>query len=158
MAQKTDYAGAPSTFFKTPKHVLTFKDAMTIIKRGYDTPHIMVFLIMLEPTESKMTSTFETKPWNFGDKDKALFWDTLRALKKKPNQVYTKLNRPDRDGTMRFVLAIRSEGDDFPEPIAVLAISSSEAGLIFWFKNEKNRDDVHTWLTKTKAKSTVKEM
>ena len=75
----------------------------------------------------------------------------ITGEEQKPTQYAS--DHPDRNGTMRHILAICHEEDDYVDPVVALAIQRQETGTIFLFSVKSNRDKVVEWC-KPKKKTT----
>ena len=146
-------AQATSICYKVQQGVLMAKDAMKIMNIGFEEPGMMAFTIIHGDSEDGMTP-FLIKVFNRGADDKARFWDMMKQYKNKQDMVFTALDRPDRNGIMRHILAIRPEEGDYGDPVVALTIQRAEAGTIFWFSVKENRDKVIEWLKTKKMKTT----
>ena len=125
---------------------------MKMMRIGFGEQGMMAFTIIISEPEDGVTPYF-IKVFKSCAGDKAHFWDMMKAYKNNSRMVFTALDHPDRNGTMRHILAICHEEDDYVDPVVALAIQRQETGTIFLFSVKSNRDKVVEWC-KPKKKTT----
>ena len=111
---------------------------MKMMRIGFGEQGMMAFTIIISEPEDGVTPYF-IKVFKSCAGDKAHFWDMMKAYKNNSRMVFTALDHPDRNGTMRHILAICHEEDDYVDPVVALAIQRQETGTIFLFSVKSNR-------------------
>ena len=141
--------------------IVTAEDAMDLIHKGYSHKEDICFYVHRDSIhDEKNKAAFSVS--RFKKEHKTHLFNELKVLRSRGTS-FLKLDREDKEGVMRHVIAVWKDGEE-PDPvcnyIGIVSIcgfdsvtkscyiSRVQPGSIYWFHSEENRNRVHDWVTK----------
>ena len=141
--------------------IVTAEDAMDLIHNGYSHKEDICFYVHRDSIhDEKNKAAFSVS--RFKMEHKTHLFNELKVLRSRGTS-FLKLDREDKEGVMRHVIAVWKDGEE-PDTVCNLIgivsicgfdsvtkscyISRVQPGSIYWFHSEENRNRVHDWVTK----------
>ena len=126
-------------------------DAMKLMLKGYENMRDICFYVHRDEKHDKVNLAAYSIS-RFTMEHKPILCQELKGMKSAGN-VFISLDRKDKDGVMRYVIAVVDPTSEQTDPVG-LAISRMQGGSIYWFLSKVNRDCIFEWITELKKDAT----